>query len=161
MAIFQEWSLREVPMQAPPLSLEKVRALFGYALADKEYEFATYVAVCFQCILRTGEGARLQVKDITHGRRFCVIDLGLTKGGARRGELESVTTDDPVLIRLLKRVSKGKRPGDYLYRWGIIKLRVQFAKAITALGLDASQVKPYSLRRGGATHLYRETKTCL
>ena len=49
----------------------------------------------------------------------------------------------------------GLQPGDLLVDVTPAVFRARFADDIGALGLSKEEYKPYSLRRGGATHRFR------
>ena len=101
----------------------------------------------------------LQVMNLTFGAndKSCFIDLGYTKGGVRRNEKESVFTDDPWVVKLLRRQTQKKMKGDYLFAFSTVYMRKTFASLIRKVYLDPTRYKPYSLRRGGATHFFRTT----
>jgi hypothetical protein len=77
--------------------------------------------------------------------------LGRTKSGKRRGEREHVILDDPVLVSRLRQHVHGRALSETLWP----ATGAAFRRAFSSL---CSQVpgnwKPYSLRRGGATHDY-------
>ncbi|CAE8593709.1 unnamed protein product, partial [Polarella glacialis] len=80
-----------------------------------------------------------------------------TKGTARKGAIETVSVTDPELSLILWGVCRHlKKPGDALLRRTPQQFRTIFKAAVELLGLD-SLIKPYSLRRRGATHWFRET----
>ena len=83
-----------------------------------------------------------------------MLNLGLTKGGQRRGVEESVIVDDPKVIALCLKALLFLLAGDKLVDVSDYLFRKQFAEDIASLGLS-DEYKPYSFRRGGATHFYR------
>ena len=84
-----------------------------------------------------------------------VISLGLTKGGKRQGCAESVTLYGEDICRRLFQWCKTASPRDSLTGPSHIWRR-QFADALKALQFDQWDFRPYSLRRGGATHQFRQ-----
>ena len=93
--------------------------------------------------------------DYDHHR--VIINLGLTKGGKRRGKEEQVTTTDESVILLLSLALEGRMPGFRLISKGELHFRTSFKRQLQMLNLDPNHFKPYSLRRGGATSHFEET----
>ena len=91
--------------------------------------------------------------DVTRGTG--ILNLHITKGGARRAQQEVVTIDDPILVRWLASLLSGMLPGDPLINLSQQRFRTLFADLCRTLRLTQMSFKPYSLRRGGATYNYR------
>ena len=85
-----------------------------------------------------------------------VINLGQTKGGKRRNESEEVLVQDRTLTALLFLILEKMRPGDRLVPAEKL-FRARFDEYLKFLQLQGLNFKPYSLRRGGATHLFYES----
>ena len=114
------------------------------------------LACRFQCILRTGELLSI-VRRVTFAPDYSIasVDLGFTKGGQRRGQREAVVLDDPLLVAWLAAVFEQADPGTFLVPDCPAAFRRKFNVLLQDLQLDSRGYKPYSLRRGGATHLFR------
>ena len=86
--------------------------------------------------------------------QVAVISLGLTKGGKRQGALESATLGVEGVLKLLWKWKRRCKPNSPLcpapHKW-----RAMLSGTLTALKLDSFGFRPYSLRRGGATHWFR------
>ena len=151
------WNRRELPARATPASEELVETLAGMALRDKLPDMAVLLCLGFHCLLRTGEllGLTAGDCDVDLPGLQAVLNLGLSKSGSRQGAKESVTVDDPVVVRLLAVLLLNKKPGDRLLSVSQATFRKKFADYIKELGLDDYDFKPYSLRRGGATAHFR------
>ena len=80
--------------------------------------------------------------------------LPSTKGASRRGGMEGVLVDDPVLIAALRALVSNLQPGDSLLGMSCAQYRALFGSAANALSLG-EDFKPYSLRRGGASSHFR------
>lgn len=154
--LLKTWSLNEIPNRAPPLPEDIVLAMAGYALSKKQTSFALSLLVGFYCMLRTGEllGVASNHISITSPRQVAVISLGLTKGGKRQGASESVTLGVLDVLGLLWKW-KQNQPANTPLCPSPHKWRTLFAQTVTALKLDSMGFRPYSLRRGGATHWFR------
>ena len=137
------------------MTVEVALALAGVAFASNDVGQALGYLVGFQGVLRSGEIFAIQWKKIECGRRSAFISLGLTKSGQRRGHEESVMIDDVGIVTLLAAHSGACRPGDYMVGKTPSQFRAVFAQHLSKLGLSGMGYKCYSLRRGGATHLFR------
>ena len=153
------WGRHEMPARAPPLTLELMEALCGEACKISRGDAAVVIYLAFDCILRTSELLSVRKQDVAIEPcgSSAVINLGLTKTGLRHGAAESVTTDNPVLCKLLSAKLLYMKPGDFLFTGSQAEFRSLFKQLCTALKLDEWQFRPYSLRRGGATHVYKCT----
>ena len=113
---------------------------------------------CSERFLRTEEILGLRVKDIVFGANLdsAHLQLPFTKGTRRSGGVEGVTLQCRFTVPVLKRLVQGLLPGDKLLRRSPSQFRRLFKAACCELRLD-ERVRPYSLRRGGATHFFRVT----
>ena len=157
--LFGAWQRAELPERAPPLTAELVICLVGYFLCHNLDDMAVICWLEFHCILRTGEGLALKASDIYVDKkcRNGVVRLDNTKSGSRTGTKESVTITDTHLLRLLAAYLSKLDKSELLLQRHSVAFRKLYAKAFKDLGLADWGFKPYSLRRGGATHFFRET----
>jgi len=157
--LFKAWSRQELPARAPPLPESWVLALACLACRRGWPDVAAFLVIAVYGCLRTTEGAALLVKlcSPSADRSTWVLELGLTKGGQRRGALESVVVVSPVACAMLKKVTDGRPKGTFILQRHVADLRKVLQSLLTELGLAHFGIQPYSLRRGGATHLFRET----
>ena len=154
--LLKTWSVNELPNRAPPMPTTVLHALVGYALFKEDLGFAVSLLVAFYCMLRTGEVLTLLSSHIamTRPSQVAVISLGLTKGGKRQGASESATLTVVEALQMLWKWKKSNPPSTPLcppaHQW-----RAKFSEALKALHLEEYGFRPYSLRRGGATHWFR------
>ena len=154
--LLKTWSQHEIPNRAPPMPEVVLQAMVGYAIQQGEHSFALSLLIGFYCMLRTGEllGVCSHHIAMTSPRQVAVLSLGLTKGGKRQGALESSTLGVLDVLRLLWQWKQGKKPNSPLcpstHKW-----RALFAQTLSNLKLGEFGFRPYSLRRGGATHWFR------
>ena len=150
------WSKLELPARAPPFSENILLAMVGIAYESGENTMAAAYFLGFHGLLRTGEILKLRVCDIKFSRdgRSAVIELGLTKGGLRRNQTEQIVIDNRRTLAALQVAAQGKRTGDLLFPPSTT-FRKRFESHVRSLGLSSTPYKPYSLRRGGATFLFR------
>ena len=156
--LFKVWRRVEKSQQAPPLPLGFLQALVGRALEVQDLELATCLTVGFWGMLRTGELLSLVPQQLLLGRHDLVVRLGLTKTGLRQAVDENVLITDEctwliceTFLRLRRLAGTANHP---VWTRGTPAFRQAFAELIAFFQLNPS-FKPYSLRRGGATHDFR------
>ena len=153
--LMKTWVTHEVPNRAPPFSQDILHLLVGYSLFKQDSLFALSLLLGFHGLLRTGELLSLKARHvvITKPKGPAVISLGMTKSGKRQGAAESVTIHSEDVCQRLHQWVKMCKPNDSLtgpsHQW-----RKKFNDFLHAVGLDGYQYRPYSLRRGGATHYF-------
>ena len=158
--LLKTWVANETPNRAPPLPVEAVFALAGYAVFKNWHHMALTILVAFYGLLRTGEMLHLKCQhiSITSPRGPAVVSLGWTKGGKRSGAAESVTIyNEDVCRRLFQWVQAN--PKNSLLAGPSHIWRKQFAELLSGLQFDKWDFRPYSLRRGGATDMFKTQGT--
>ena len=156
--LMKTWVNHEVPNRAPPLSLDALHVLVGYCIFKNQPIFALSLLLGFHALLRTGELLALQARRITVTSKKgpAILSLGLTKTGKRQGAAESVTVHNEDVCRRLHQWLAQSKANDFLtgpsHTW-----RKYFNEILKATGLDTVDYRPYSLRRGGATHFFSLT----
>ena len=151
------WDKLELQERAPPMTQGVALAVAGVMLSVGHPRSALAVALAFHCVLRTGEALMVRKCDVTIAKsgKSAIINLRLTKSGQRLNQHEVVSVDDAKLIQWLRRVLDKLKPGDPIVAQTPQGFRKLFYGALKVLGLSGYHFKPYSLRRGGATHHYR------
>ena len=151
------WQRYELPTRAPPLPRDVFFAMAEHFTRLALPGVALAVLVGGHCVLRTTELATLTFSQIEFAGDYtsAVVSLGVTKGGARRGASESVTIELPWLAAAVKAASLNADPGDTLIGVSTSRFRTLFAQALDALNCAGWGFMPYSIRRGGATELWR------
>ena len=141
-----------MPARAPPLTAVMVLAIADVFRKWRRPDFVAITLLAFHCALRIGEAmacksAHLMFNSAGSG----VVALPLTKSGRRKGAQEQVTIDDAVVAFWVSSRAAAV-PNGPLTTASVASWRRWFAKALRELGLEGWGFKPYSLRRGGATH---------
>ena len=107
------------------------------------------------CLLRTAEVLQVLPGHVTlTSTARGVLLLLLMKSGQRRGESELVTIEDDLVVTILRHAFWGKAPAQPLLTTSAHDFRVVWKQALHMIHMDPEVFKPYSLRRGGATHHY-------
>lgn len=154
--LMKTWVSNEIPCRAPPLPLDILHLLVGYALFKQQPLMALSLLLAFHGLLRTGELLAVKAKHVVVSKPKgpAVVSLGLTKSGKRQGAAESVTLHDEDICRRLYQWKAACHAESSLtgpaHKW-----RKQFSDFMSALNLSDFDFRPYSLRRGGATHHFQ------
>ena len=145
--LLKAWSIHEIPARAPPLPEDALHTMVGYALFKQQFKFALSLLVGFYAVLRTGEILGIVGRSVAVDtpRGPAVLSLGFTKGGQRQGAAESVTLTVEQVLRWLFHWKKTARAEESLCDKPA-KWRKQFNDTLTAIGFQACDFRPYSLR---------------
>ena len=156
--LLSAWGRLEIPGRAPPMLPSMALGLAGLALCDGRLDYSAIVLFGFHGMLRIGEAFAITRSHVALGSDYCgTISLGMTKGAKRKGTPEHVTCTDALAGRALVKALQFSQYGDALLSGTPYSFRAWFSSALERTGLQRFGLKPYSLRRGGATHTYRQT----
>ena len=157
--LFATWRKLEWPSRAPPLTCSIVRSLANYALSHGDLFFAALLCLGFFALLRTGEMLALRGTDILCSSTQLVLSLKGTKSGQRNSADETVAVEDTFCILILQTVldilSSKHALHQRLWEFSNQSFRNHFEAYMKRFGLEHLHFRPYSLRRGGATHLFQ------
>ena len=150
--LLRAWHVNEIPCRAPPLPELWLQAMLGWCIFKEEYAFGLSLLIGFYSLLRTGELLDVQARHVfVEGpNKPAVISLGLTKGGKRMGAAESVTLSIETALTWLRAWKRSASPRQMLCPSAAV-WRSKFSECVNAVGLSHFPLRPYSLRRGGAT----------
>jgi len=147
------WGRQEMPDRASPIPRIVVQALAGLAFSWGYWDVAICILVQYSTFLRTGEMTSMRKQMFRFAQSGCqaVLVLPHTKGSSRTGAVESVVLDDAALVRAVRAYLDTLQPGHTLLQRTPQQFRKLWKLMVTTVGLDAEVVRPYGLRRGGAT----------
>eukprot|EP00435_Cladocopium_sp_Y103_P016983 s2158_g4.t1 len=153
--MFKSWRRIETPSRAPPLTIALAKAFVAKGVADNNLPLAALVAIGFHGMLRTGELLNLRYGDIEVSSTCGVVNLHHSKSGHRTGAQEAVALRDSLTLLLLEILFsvQHRYKGDPLWPHSAQAFRHQFQKLCDFFQISSLLMKPYSLRRGGATFL--------
>ena len=156
--MFKNWRRIEAPARAPPITVLLVRAIVSRAVQRTELPFACMIALGFHGLLRTGELLKIQNKDLELSSKCGIVSLKMTKSGVRAGADEAIALRDSLCLQLLEtwRCVHKPSPGDRLWPYSAQLFREQFRRYQRFFRIAHLNLKPYSLRRGGATLLLQQ-----
>ena len=161
--LFAVWRKLEVPNRAPPLTATLVEGLAAYALAHDDLAMATLLLVGFYGLLRTGELLNLKASDVLVANGMAILSLVDTKSSKRKGATEVVHLQNFFAVECLRTLQQVRQdqntPGGFLWTLTSAVFRNRFNQYCSKFDLEKFKYRPYSLRRGGATHLFQTTKS--
>ena len=149
------WRRAEPPSRAPPMPVILVHAMVMQSMIWGDPSFAASLLLGFYAYLRTGELLALHRSQCFYDAAGnLVVALGQSKSGKRRGEDEFAVIDASPVTCILRLFLDPLRPTDPLVGRDHFQWRRDFDRLLDELGVLHLGYRPYSLRRGGATHAY-------
>ena len=157
--LFKVWRKVEAPNRAPPITISIIYPMAMYALAHDNVVFASMLLLGFFGLLRTGELLQLRTADLLLGPTQGIISLKDTKTGLRNAAQETVAFEDQLTLEVLRaliEIKKGQGLENVpIWTKSAQSFRNSFAHHCKKFKLESYAFRPYSLRRGGATHLFQ------
>ena len=125
-------------------------------LTGQRADLALITALAFYGFLRTTEALCLRKGQLHFANTLerVVMHLWDTKTSARKGHLETVTVEEPLIVKRLAQYIRKLEPGDTVLSCPPRQYYYFFKCALARLKLEPDY-KPYSLRRGGASSHFR------
>ncbi|CAJ1457118.1 unnamed protein product [Effrenium voratum] len=158
--LFSVWKKQEKPKRAPPLLPEMADAMAERALELSKLALAALCLLGFYGLLRTGELLLLRAQDILAREGELVLFLGETKTGQRLHVDETVVVRHPPTVavcRTLLDIHHARDSHQFpLWQGSAQSFRNEFYSLLHFFQLHHLPYRPYSLRRGGATHEFRQ-----
>ena len=161
LRLLNGWRRLELPARAAPLSLDMLLCLCAVFLLWGFLDESLCLLIGFDLFLRTGELTNLRRNSFTVSdtEDSAVITLDDTKTVKKKiAACESLVIRDPFVlkaVRLLLRDDRQLLSGDRVMRLSPAQFNRVFVAAIKFLKWNDLGVKPYSVRRGGATLHFR------
>lgn len=124
-------------------------------------EVSTWLVDCLPIFPpHCGDLLTLTKGDISHDMHtgYIVLNLSLTKTGARLAMDEGISLHDVALAKLISVATADIRRDERIVSLTEAEFRAQFRRLVLFLNLDPTIYTPYSLRRGGATDFYKQTQ---
>lgn len=158
--LFSIWRKLEAPNRAPPLVERVVLSWAMYAVEHCNLEFACMILLGFYALLRTGEMLKVTPNDLIIGQNSAIVTLIDTKTGKRNAAQEVVAFEHPVALEILRALIEIRKEQylQHLPLWSksAQAFRNQFSHHCSRFDLSGHLFRPYSLRRGGATHMFQQ-----
>ena len=153
--LYSIWRRYEVPCRAPPITQDITLAMAGLALYKGELAMAALLLLGFHALLRTGELLQVRPVDFLMNASAGLVSLPSSKSGVRNNTRESVALHDVITLETL-RILLEERHSQGLHHlpcWDKSgsAFRDLFNRLLVQLEIQHLKLKPFSLRRGGAT----------
>ena len=153
--MLKTWQLHELPARTTPFTWTTLQIVLRYTHSISP-QTSLGLLLAFKYLLRTGELLGVTHKDIiiSPDQSSILVRLGLTKISSRNPSSGTVHIIDTVLARLLSIWQKTAAWDIPLIPFTVSKFRTIFQQVLGACDLQDLNLKPYSLRRGGATDMW-------
>ena len=150
------WRRFEVPCRAPPVPKDILLAMAGWCVMNNELVMGGLLLLGFHALLRTGELLQVRPVDFILGETHGLVSLPSSKSGVRNNAQESVSLHDTCTLEAVRAMVdlQTERQLACVPCWvhSGTAFRNLFRKILGELHVEDMGFRPYSLRRGGATH---------
>ena len=157
--LFKTWRKIESPNRAPPITKYIIYSIAHYAIMHNDLTFGTLLLLGFFALLRTGELLLVRPCNCLISKKQGIVTLLATKTGKRDAAAETVAFDDPFTLMALQETLTLKKSQGFdnvpLWNHSAQNFRNKFTFYMKRFHLLSHAFRPYSLRRGGATHLFQ------
>lgn len=161
--LFAVWRKIEVPCRAPPLTWSLVKSMSAYEWQNDNFEMAVLLLLGFDCLLRTGELLTVTAEDFQLGSSAGICSLKHTKSGVRFNANEAISITNPLVLETLRLLISIRKQLNItalpLWSGSPGNFRLRFRQLCDLMGIAHHDFRPYSLRRGGATWVFQQTKS--
>lgn len=155
--MFKIWKKHERRLQATPIPPSLLRGLLGFCLQRGHLVLLLLLSLGYFGLLRTGELLGLRRQDLQVCSDCALIFLGNTKGGSRENKDEHIVIRQPQAMSVIRAYLRTSGdPADQIWKTSGQHFRSCFSELLHHFGAANLGFRPYSLRRGGATSLYRQ-----
>ena len=158
---YQIWRRLEIPVRAPPLTEEILLCVANFAIERGDMIFGSLLLLGFFALLRTGELLKVCPRDILLKDGHGLVRLQDTKTSRQKGASEIVPLDHlwtRLVLEQVLQIRKGElRMNCPIWLDSGQAFRQRFAAYFQYFRMDHCRYRPYSLRRGGATHYFLKT----
>ena len=159
--LYGVWRRLEIPSRAPPLTERIIRSIAAFEIAHDHWEMATCLLIALHCLLRTGECLKLKSSDLLLGNCEGLCTLQNTKTSVRHNAAEVISITDGITLEVCKTLLEIRKQQNseniFLWTGTAAQFRKRFAWLMREFDLNHFNFRPYSLRRGGATHTFQQT----
>lgn len=133
----------------------------AFELEHDNIEMAAMLLTSFHCLLRTGEALKMCCSDLVLGSATGVLQLRSAKTSQRFSANDAIAITDPLVVDVLQTLVTIRQRMRCLetpvWRASAQLFRDRFKALMLLYDLALHGFRPYSLRRGGATHLFQTT----
>eukprot|EP00438_Fugacium_kawagutii_P012793 Skav211673 [mRNA] locus=scaffold216:126980:131499:+ [translate_table: standard] len=154
---YNNWARQHAPVRATPITWEVIQAFVGLSLYQHWPGLALTFLVGFTFFLRTQELLHLYPEDFLVDLSDGSVVLRIATSKTSRGAQQSVALHDKRLAGLIHFILQQLPEGKHLWTYSLTHFRNVFRSFCIFFEIQALNLVPYSLRRGGATAHYLRT----
>lgn len=155
--MFKIWKKVERSFQATPVPPTLLQAMMGYSLEKGLLTFLLLLTLGYFGLLRTGELMSLHCHHVQVTSDHALVFLADTKTGNRENRQEHIVIRHPVALSVIRAFLKTRgHENTPIWTSSPQRFRDQFTEVLVHFGVNNHGFRPYSLRKGGATSLYRQ-----
>eukprot|EP00435_Cladocopium_sp_Y103_P041751 s2830_g11.t1 len=151
---YQNWLRDHVPLRAVPMPWLVAKALAAAAWQNRHYDVAILILVGFSFFLRSTEFLTLPFQNLVvdPARSTVVVTLDRAKT-SKQFQQSLVLRNRTLALIVAQGLSRLSRDGP-IWRFSARAFRESFGILLRHFQLEPFSFSLYSLRRGGATHVY-------
>eukprot|EP00438_Fugacium_kawagutii_P010374 Skav232004 [mRNA] locus=scaffold719:653901:654689:- [translate_table: standard] len=155
---YNNWLRDRVPQRAVPMPWSVLKALVGSAVTAGHWDLAVLLLLGFTFFLRSLEMIRLQRESVHFNvdSREVVVSLERTKTSKQFAQ--SIVLRRRGVARFLAAAWPKLPPAGAIWKFSPHLFRKCFVRLVDHANLTDCNFSLYSLRRGGATHVYTRTR---
>eukprot|EP00435_Cladocopium_sp_Y103_P037912 s2720_g10.t1 len=154
--LYNIWRRYEVPARAPPITPDICLAMAGWAILHDELVMGALLLLGFHCLMRTGELLQIRPCDFLLDSSGGLVSIPSSKSGVRNNTRESVTIHDSSTLETVRAMLELRHqqgfPNTPCWDRSGSAFRSLFRRILGELEISELNLRPYSLRRGGATY---------
>ena len=155
---YNNWLRDHVPHRAVPMPWLLTKALAAVAWRTGHYDISVLLLVGYCFFLRTMEFLTLPLANITVDPSSSQIVISLDRAKTSKQFQQSLVLRHRTLSMILSRALPRLRPRSRLWLGSARDFRNCFTALLCHFGLEDYKFSLYSIRRGGATHAYAQTR---
>ena len=145
-----------MPARACPVGIDLLLGLCGAWAHAGATRIALVICSAYHLLLRTGEIFGLRAGNLHVGKDGVrVVGLGQTKTSQRDGHEAAIAVLDDAVAAVVEFLGRGLAAGDRLLPLSQGAWRRSLTQLLVALQIDDLHIRGYSVRRRGATFLFR------
>eukprot|EP00438_Fugacium_kawagutii_P001020 Skav205828 [mRNA] locus=scaffold160:52679:56979:- [translate_table: standard] len=155
---YNNWLRDHVPTRAVPMPWDVLKTIAAVAMIQDQPDLATTLLLGFVFFLRTMEMVQLSTDDVHLDHRTHSVVITLTNTKTSRKAHQTLVLQSQSLCTLFSKLLR-LLPTGKIWRFKPRGLRLCYAALLHHVGADPCNFSVYSIRRGGATHSYVESRS--
>lgn len=155
---YNNWLRDHIPTRAVPMPWDVLKTMAAIAYEREHKDLAITLLLGYIFFLRTMEMVQLSTDDVHLDPRTGSIVITLANTKTSRKAHQTLVLQDHTLCQIIGRL-KTELPTGKIWSFQPRGLRLCFTTLLRHMGAAPCNFSVYSIRRGGATHSYVETKS--